>query len=147
MFDNIWNIPFLSGISKKTSFLGINYYFSKDKSWNDVFFSGKKDFFKGKTSLSDLGWPITPEGIHDAVSLVHTYLPKTKIWITENGLSSKNEENQIKFLNLHIQECNKNPLIQRYFYWTLIDCFEWDYSKTNFGLVTKDRKKKKSFFE
>ena len=58
---------------------------------------------------------ITPEGIHDAVSLVHTYLPKTKIWITENGLSSKNEENQIKFLNLHIQECNKNPLFNDIF--------------------------------
>ena len=147
IFDSLWNTSFLSGISKKTSFIGINYYFSKNKTWNDVFFSGNKDFFKGKETLSELGWPITPKGIHNAVSLVHSYFPNTEIWITENGISTQNEENQIEFLNLHIRECKKNPLIQRYFYWTLIDCFEWDYSNTHFGLVTRDRKKKKSFFE
>lgn len=147
IFDSIWNTSFLMDISKETSFIGINYYFSKDKSWKDVFFSGNKDFFKGKQTLSDLGWPITPDGIHNAVDLVHSFFPNTDIWITENGISTKNEENQIQFMKLHIKECKKNPLIKRYFYWTLIDCFEWDYSNTHFGLVTRERKKKKSFFE
>ena len=106
------------------------------------FFSGKKDFFQGKKSLSDLGWPITPEGVHKAVSLIHSYVPNTEIWITENGISTQNEENRIKFLYSHLEECKKNTFIKRYYYWTLIDCFEWDYSNTYFGLVKRDRKKK-----
>lgn len=147
VFDSLWNTSFLIDISRETSFIGINYYFSKDKTWNDVFFSGKKDFFQGKKSLSDLGWPITPEGVHKAVSLIHSYVPNTEIWITENGISTQNEENRIKFIYSHIEECKKNTLIKRYYYWTLIDCFEWDYSNTYFGLVKRDRKKKKSFSE
>jgi len=147
IFDSMWNTSFLIGISKKTSFIGINYYFSKDKIWSDVLFSGKKDFFKGKNTLSDLGWPVTPEGIHNAVSIIQSYLPKVDIWITENGVSTSNENKKIEFMRLHINECKKNPLLKKYFLWTLIDCFEWDYPNTKFGLVTKDRKKKKSFFE
>lgn len=138
-FDDIWNRSFLTNISPKTSFIGINYYFSKNKSWSDVFFSGRKDFFKKKNTLSNLGWPFEPEHIMDAVDYVSNYFPHTEIWITENGLSTTKPENQHEFIEKHVHFLQKQKKVKRYYYWTLLDCYEWDYKNAYFGLVKVDK--------
>lgn len=139
-FDDLWNSIFLTKLSPKTDFIGINYYFSKDKSWSDVLFSGRKDFFKDCESKSNFGWPIEPKGIIDAVNYVSEHYPKMDIWITENGLSTTNPENQNEFIQDHVNELLKHKKVKRYHYWTLLDCFEWDYKNAFFGLVSVDKK-------
>lgn len=144
-FDFLWNDSFLKDMSKDTKFIGINYYFSKNKTWSDILTS-ETDHFRNNKSPSDLGWPVTPSNIHDAVSIVQTFFPSIEIWITENGISTKNEKNKIEFITSHINEAISNPSITKYFYWTLIDCYEWDYPNTEFGLISRNREPKKSFF-
>ena len=139
-FDDIWNSIFLTKLSKKTNFIGINYYFSKDKSWSDVFFSGRKDFFRDHESISNFGWPIEPKKISKAVDYVRKYYPTTEIWITENGLSTNDPEHQHTFIQDHVDELVQQNKVKRYYYWTLLDCFEWDYKNAHFGLVAVDKK-------
>lgn len=142
-FDDIWNSSFLSNLSSKTKFIGINYYFSKNKSWTDVISSGRKDFFKRKKTISNLGWPFEPKRIQDAVDFVSQYYPKIEIWITENGLSTTNPENQHEFIEQHVKYLLEQKKVKRYYYWTLLDCYEWDYKNAHFGLVSVDKETEK----
>ena len=154
VFQDLWNNCFFKKMTKKTDFIGINYYFSRHVQWSDVFRYKEKDFFKGNMNNTDsnLGWPICPEHIANAVQFVYKKYPNMDIWITENGLSSKKPSAQNEFIEKHIQVLlQKCPFVKKYFYWTLIDCFEWDYGNiAKFGLVSHNkqyrRRKKSSFY-
>jgi beta-glucosidase len=155
VFDELWNKCFLKGLSKKTFFIGINYYFAKDTKWRDLFNMFSKDnqkIFQKKQTQSDIGWPVDSDKLKSSVKYIERYGPKNvEIWITENGLSSPKGEKQCAFIINHVQSALSIPKIKRYYYWTLLDCFEWDYGKkAHFGLVkvdpnTGNRSKKKSF--
>ena len=152
MFDHMWNESFLPKISENLNFVGINYYFAKDKTWKDVFNSSKLDFFANSKTESDLGWPIDCEKLNDTIAHVQKYAPEAEIWITENGLSTEDDDAKCKFIESHVSQVLDNPVIKRYYYWTLIDCWEWDYgNRVHFGLVktigkSKRRQKRNSFY-
>lgn len=151
IFDSIWNECFQQNVSQNTFFVGINYYFSKDTTWKDITKCSKLDFFQNNKTESNLGWPVDAKNIHACLPYIQKYLPDAEIWITENGLSSEDGDAQCKFLYEHVESILQYPTIKRFYCWTLIDCWEWDYErKAKFGLVSVDtktfrRKKKKSF--
>lgn len=151
IFDSLWNECFQNHVSKKTFFVGVNYYFSKDTRWSDITKSSKLDFFEDKETSSNLGWPVDAKNIDACFPYIEKYLPHAELWITENGLSSEDADEQCIFLHDHIQRVVQNPKVKRYYWWTLLDCWEWDYARrAKFGLVSVNpktfrRKKKRSF--
>jgi beta-glucosidase len=124
---------FLENIKRQQDFVGINYY-SRYK------FSFTRGFFRDeKEERSDFGWEIYPEGIYHVVKEIYKKYKKP-IYITENGISDADDDqrpdfikNNLKWLNKAIQE---GVDVRGYFYWSLLDNFEWAEGFTQrFGLV------------
>ena len=135
-----WNERFLNKISSHQDFMGLNHYFYKK-------FGSREKF-----PQSDMGWDIVP------VSIYHTLLKLKKynkpIYITENGLADASDEKRQSFIADYTYEVSKaigmGVDVRGYFYWSLLDNFEWSYGFTRrFGLVevdysTLERKVRKS---
>jgi beta-glucosidase len=117
---------FTNRIKHSQDFLAINYYF---------YFSV---FKKKYLSLSDLGWQIYPQGIYHILKNAKKY--NKPIYITENGIADVDDKNREKFIKDHLYWVHKaiseGVDIQGYFYWSLLDNFEWDKGFwPRFGLV------------
>ncbi len=131
-FSNyFWNHKFLKQIKNYQDFIGLNYYF-----YSRLF--GNKNMF-----VSDLGWEIYPEGIYHVLKDLKKY--KLPIYITENGLADAKDEKRAKFIKDHLkfthEAIQEGVDIRGYFYWSLLDNFEWDKGFwPRFGLVEVDYK-------
>jgi beta-glucosidase len=158
-------------------FLGINYYNrlrfefnpkAKDMSntkLNSSFWIESKDPKSANLKTNDLGWEIYPDGLYQVLvdEKLKKIMGKKPIYITENGyavlesLSGKDLEDsqRIDFIKTHLEAClqaiKAGINLQGYFYWSLIDNFEWALGmEPRFGLIHVDHKnfkrtKKKSF--
>jgi len=121
-----WNHYFLKKIKKHQDFIGLNYYFHKHLSFNK------------EKEISDLGWEIYPEGIYHVLKDLKRY--KKPIYITENGLADARDINREKFIKEHLRWVHRAITegvdVKGYFYWSLLDNFEWDKGFwPKFGLV------------
>ena len=93
--------------------------------------------------LTDMGWGIYPKGIYHILKDLKKYnLP---IYITENGLADAADENREYFIKSHLkyvhQAIKEGVDVRGYFYWSLLDNFEWDKGFwPRFGLVEVDFK-------
>lgn len=121
-------------------FLGLNYYFhyrfSTDKSFIPKIVNPETQ----RQDVSDLGWEIYPEGLFDVLTDLSDGLP---IYITEAGIASTNDDRRTRFLIEYLQEVyravNSGVKIKGFFYWSLIDNFEWHRGfDPRFGLVEID---------
>ena len=155
----------LKVISKKTDFLGINFYSRAIIRDNDI--PKEKNlpievFLEEKT---DFGWEIHPRSLYDLLVRIKNDYPVEKIYITENGCAyndAPNQENiiddskRIKYHSSHLKELknaiNDGVPCDGYFAWSLMDNFEWceGFSK-RFGLIWVDfetlkRTPKNSFY-
>jgi len=153
--DNLVNHSFYNLTKKYHDFLGINYYFRVRLKKTEH--SLKPEIEKIKESereLSDMGWVIYPHGIFDVLmDLKNSGIP---IYITENGIATKDDAKRIKFIREHVIEIHHaiqaGVDVRGYFHWSLLDNFEWDKSfGPKFGLVevnfkTLERKVKPSFY-
>lgn len=113
-------------------FIGINYY-----TRGAVRFL-KEDVFPNK-KYNDLGWEIYPEGIVQcAKELYKKY--RAPIYITENGTCDHHDSFRSKYIYDHLKLlCESGLPVERYYYWTFIDNFEWaEGEKAPFGLVQVD---------
>jgi len=94
-------------------------------------------------AVTDMGWEIYPEGIYHLLKYVKKYnLP---VYITENGIADEQDNKRAKFINDHLhyvhQAISEGVDVRGYFYWSLIDNFEWQHGyKPKFGLYAVDRK-------
>lgn len=91
---------------------------------------------------SDLGWEIYPKGIFNILDHLKRY--KLPIYITENGLADATDEKRASFIREHLrwvhQAIQEGADVRGYFYWSLLDNFEWDKGFwPRFGLVEVDR--------
>lgn len=128
-------------------FLAVQYYFHNR-------FRFPKKIRLGDKPVSDLNWEIFPRGIYYILRWIKKYnLP---IYITENGLADAADEKRTQFIKEHLfwikQAMKEGADVRGYFYWSLLDNFEWDKGFwPRFGLVeidykTLERKPRKSFY-
>ncbi len=89
-----------------------------------------------------MGWEVYPRGLHaQLVRLVPLGRP---VYVTENGMATRDERARCRHLLVHLAQCHRairdGVDLRGFFYWTLMDNFEWaeGYTKT-FGLVEIDR--------
>ena len=134
---------FNSGVRDAFDFVGVNYYMRF--LWKFRPFGKKKlDIVKNAPpeKLTDMGWEIYPEGLYRVLKLVSGYTSKP-IYITENGIADDSDKKRAKFIEDHLLVLNKaitdGMNIKGYFYWSLIDNFEWAHGfEKRFGLYHVD---------
>lgn len=145
--DRFWNHRFLDHTAGCHDFLGLNYYFHyRLRKFNFRF----KQFFidprEEQRDVSDIGWEVYPPGIAEAlIDLNQYHLP---IYITENGIATNNDDRRVRYLLSYLKEVHtaiaSGVDVRGYFYWSLIDNFEWERGYTaRFGLVNVDFKNQK----
>jgi beta-glucosidase len=125
--NHFWNEWHLDKIGQCQDFIGINYYFSDRKT----------------DSVSDMGWSIDPEGFYEVLKSVKRY--NKPVFVLENGIADAKDERRGAFIRDHIgamkQAMEDGVDIRGYFYWSLLDNFEWDSGfKPRFGLTEIDYK-------
>lgn len=124
-------------------FLGINYYTRNivEFAWDPKLYFHKYVNDMG-LEKSDLGWDIYPEGL---LRVCRKYYKRYRlpIYITENGISDRFDNRRPDFIVNHLARIAKaikeGIEVKRYYYWTLMDNFEWlEGETTNFGLYDCD---------
>lgn len=166
-FTDVVNTSDLSLLKASPDFLGINYYndaFISDARDNDsTLLSGGifpfdirvntdiPDEYKG--NLTDMDWPITPDGLSTLLKRLHRDWPSIpEFVITENGSAYDDAPNasgevddtrRIEYLKAHVASMadavNAGVPVTGYFAWSLLDNFEWAFGYAKrFGLVFVD---------
>jgi len=149
MADCYWNHYFLKKTADKLDFIGLNYYFHI-KIQASLLRSPLRWFSQNKPStlnpipstlLSDLGWEIYPKGIYKVLKDLGKY--NKPIYITENGLANHDDSLRADFIKEHLFWINRaireDINVRGYFYWSLLDNFEWDKGFwPRFGLIEID---------
>lgn len=130
-------------IKDKLDFFGVNYYTRIHMRFNPFKKMGvemRNRDIEGY-GLTDMGWEIHPHGLERVLQ----YASKLKIplIITENGIATRDSSKKITFMKRHIdivEKCKtKGVDIRGYFYWSLIDNYEWLQGlDARFGLYTVD---------
>ena len=133
-----WNYKFLDAIKNYQDFIGLNFYQS---------YSIKGYLKDSPKSVSDLGWGIYPKGIYHALKYLKNRYNKP-IYITENGIADAEDKKRAKFIIDYLiwtyKAIEEGVDVRGYFYWSLLDNYEWArYDKgfgPRFGLVEVDYK-------
>ena len=149
----------MDALKVDSEFLGINYYSDSflntptqeqvEKNEGTFCFPINSDG-KAPEPYTDMGWPITPNGLTDLLVRVHRDWPEIKdIAITENGVAygdepdangEVNDHRRVEYLVDHLSAVEKaieqGVPVNAYYYWSLLDNFEWaeGYAK-RFGIV------------
>ncbi len=129
-----WNHWFLNRIADRHDFIGLNYYFHNHIKGLQFNQNESKD-------VSDMGWEIYPEGIYHVLCDLKKY--HKPIYITENGIADAKDVKRTDFIRDHLRFTLKalrsGADVRGYFYWSLLDNFEWDKGfDPRFGLVEMD---------
>ena len=153
----------LESATIKNDFIGINYYFDNyvhpskggDNQWHSI--AGLFGLDIDETApapLTDMGWPITPNGLKNLLVRWHkeygSALPD--LYITENGVAYDegvsadgkcHDQRRIDYLQQHLHAVAdaiaEGSPVKGYYQWSLMDNFEWalGYDK-RFGIVHVD---------
>lgn len=142
-----WNHSFLSAVRKHLDFIGVNYYFHNRLRFSllaDVFSPNHPcGFIKNENVLtSDHGVEIYPMGLYHVLMELKQY--KLPLYITENGVADQEDRfrqryifDHVKYMYIAMKElCD----IRGYFYWSLLDNYEWGSFAPRYGLVAVDYK-------
>jgi len=95
------------------------------------------------TRKTKMGYEYYPEALAGVLRFVAKHWNKPII-ITENGISTDNDEDRVEFIERAlkgVRQCVEEGIpVQGYMYWSLLDNFEWQlgYEQT-FGLIAVDR--------
>jgi peroxiredoxin len=90
---------------------------------------------------TDMPYAIYPEGFYRAIKTISQI--EAPIIITENGIADEDDSHRKLFINRYLyalsKSINEGYDIRGYFYWTLMDNFEWaEGYKMKFGLYKVD---------
>lgn len=121
-------------IGDNYDFIGCNYYFYE----KIRFYAGRVKDIK---EVTDMNWEIYPEGIYHVLRSLKKY--DKPVYITENGLADRDDKSRAEFIKNHLRWVHKaiseGVDVRGYFYWSLLDNFEWDKGFwPRFGLVKID---------
>ncbi len=134
-------------ISEPLDWLGVNYYTCQtigdnpDVAWPNLRFEPSNH------PKTQMGWDVYADGLQQILQWVEqNYAKGLPLFVTENGMALaevQNDTARVKFITEHLQKtlnaiqngCN----VQGYFYWSLLDNFEWAFGyEKRFGLVHVD---------
>lgn len=150
-------------VKVQTDILGVNYYSDsfvglprendKPMSEGGLFPFPQRSNGETPAPHTDMGWPITPEGLHDLPLRIAADWPEIKeISITENGAAYPEgpDENgdvvdnrRVEYLTSHIEALGRavaeGAPVKSYYAWSFLDNYEWaeGYAK-RFGIVHVD---------
>ncbi|RJL06200.1 beta-glucosidase [Paracoccus aestuarii] len=142
----------MAAISSPIDWLGVNYYsrgiVSSDPSapWPST------KGHEGPLPKTQMGWEIYPEGLRNLlIRMARDYVGDLPIVVTENGMASADAvENGAVFdpvregylashLNAARQAIEGGANLQGFFYWSLLDNYEWSFGyEKRFGLIHVD---------
>jgi beta-glucosidase len=153
----------LEAATVKNDFIGINYYFDNRvgpaveglDQWHSISsLFGVASDETPRGPLTDMGWPLTPEGLENLLVRWHKEhgekLPD--LYITENGCAygdgpgpdgAVHDPKRIDYLSTHLKAISnaiaQGSPVKGYYQWSLMDNFEWalGYEK-RFGIVHVD---------
>lgn len=123
-------------------FIGLNYY----SHYNYKFSFNLDKAFKAKLLpgevKTDMDYAMYPEGFYRAIKTVGKL--GVPIYITENGLADARDDKRQQFISRYLYSVSKAISegcdIRGYYYWTLMDNFEWSLGyDMKFGLYDVDR--------
>jgi len=140
LYSFFGNEYFLNQIKNYLDFIGLNYYFHQKIKFP---FAKKETENQKRGKRSDIGWEIYPPGIYYTLGELKKYnLP---IYITENGVADAQDKLRQDFIENHLywiwQAIEEWIDVRGYFYWSLMDSFEWEKRfEPRFGLIEIDYK-------
>jgi len=149
--DRYFNYGLLDYLVKKGTldFIGINYYGREFVRFSR--YARRRLFGENclcpqhsrNTLRNSLGWEIYPPGIREIMLRIKKYgLP---VIITENGVCTDDDNLRWFYIREHLKELagaiQNGVNLRGYFYWSLLDNFEWHEGFTpRFGLIEVDYK-------
>ena len=142
-------------IKDSTDFIGLNYYnfVLTSRKLPDLNIQASPDTDK-RFLCEGLGWEPYPDGLLFNLRRLKKEFPSKPIYITENGIGTRNDQWRQKYLIHHLmrvhQAIQEGIDVKGFFEWSLMDNFEWaeGYS-SHFGLyemnyITQERIKRGS---
>ncbi len=131
--DRLWNRFFLEGIRETQDFIGLNHYnHHRINGW----------FNKNENiQQTDFGWEYYPESLyHAVVELIPYHKP---LYILESGIADASDTLRQAFIPAALDSLHRaiaaGADVRGYFYWSLLDNFEWDKGYwLRFGLIQVD---------
>lgn len=140
---------FLSG-SRTLDYLGVNYYtrdftrfagFGEERSIGAICQKGHHE--DEVRQFNQMGWEVYPEGIYQVLKRLKRF--RLPILITENGICASEDGQRSRFIRDHLTEVKRAQdeglPVHGYFYWSLLDNFEWAHGfGPRFGIVEVDYK-------
>ncbi|MBP7060918.1 MAG: family 1 glycosylhydrolase [Candidatus Moranbacteria bacterium] len=132
--DWLWNRYFLNLISDTQDFIGLNHY---NRNMISNGFNKNPNLIQ-----TDFGWDYTPDSLYNALIELKPY--NKPIYITENGLADAADTLRQQFIPEALTAMHRALTagidVRGYFYWSLLDNFEWDKGFwPRFGLIAVDR--------
>lgn len=132
-------------IKDKLDFFGVNYYTRIHMRFNPFKRMGVELRHRDIDGygLTDIGWEIHPRGLEKVLKYASRL--KVPLIITENGIATHDSQKKIKFMKKHVDMLEKSKQkgidVRGYFYWSLIDNYEWlQGMDARFGLYRVDFK-------
>jgi beta-glucosidase len=91
-----------------------------------------------------MGWGIFPHGLYEVLTDAWNKY-KRPIYVMENGIADSEDRYRSEFIRDHLRAVHKaiqkGVDVKGYFYWSLLDNFEWNSGyDMKFGLYEVDRK-------
>lgn len=125
-------------------FIGVNYYFAERVTFDltkPMLFFTRSILPKWPHDAPSFAGQVSPSSLYDFLNELARY--EKPIYITENGIFDLGDETQPRYLVSHLVQTlraiDAGIPVKGYFYWTLVDNFEWaeGYS-ARFGLFAND---------
>jgi len=132
---------FRKSLENYIDFWAVNYY---THAWTSKSFTHDTQFhYDNSTEVTDMGWEWDPEGLVTVITRLWNINNKP-IYITENGIATSDDKKRMEYIYQHLNSTLKaidNGInIKGYFYWSLLDNFEWAHGYApKFGLTAVDR--------
>ncbi|MCI0634437.1 MAG: glycoside hydrolase family 1 protein [Actinobacteria bacterium] len=146
--DGVVSPPFgdgavVPGLAGSYEFIGLNYYMRVlVEAGGAASLVGKRRSTEPDRFVDEMGWEVHPDGLYRQIVRV-AGLGKP-VMVTENGMATLDDTARTEHLLEHLRQVGRAVAggvdVRGYFYWSLIDNFEWaeGYSR-HFGLVGVDR--------
>lgn len=123
--------------SKMVDFIGLNYYSHVLMDWTWL----ASPAYRPDDIVTDMPYALYAEGLYRAIASVSKI--GVPVYITENGIADAQDDRRAIFIQRYLyaisQAIKDGYDVRGYYYWTLMDNFEWDEGfGMKFGLYQTD---------